>query len=65
MTIMALERIEGEPTRAALLKAMQQGEYDLDGIKLVFGANDNQGSDRVFLTIIDREGRFRAATALK
>lgn len=65
MTVMALERIEGEPSRAALLKALQQGEYDLGGIKLVFGANDNQGSDQVFLTVIDRDGRFRAATALK
>ena len=65
MVVMALERIEGEPTRAALLKALGQGEYDLGGIKLAFGANDNQGSEQVFLTRIDNEGRFAAIKQLK
>lgn len=65
MVVMALERLEGEPSRAGLLKAFGQGEYDLDGLKLVFGAGDNQGSDAVFLTAIDQQGRFQAITTLK
>lgn len=65
MVIMALERIDGEPTRAALLKALGQGEYDLGGMKLSFGANDNQGSEQVFLTRIDNDGRFTSISRLK
>jgi branched-chain amino acid transport system substrate-binding protein len=64
MVVMALERLEGEPTRAALLKALSQGEYDLGGVKLAFGADDNQGSEQVFLTRIDKEGRFTAVKQL-
>lgn len=65
MVVMALERLEGEPSRAGLLKALEQGEYDLDGLKLAFGGDDNQGSDAVFLTVIDQDGRFQAITGLK
>ena len=31
---------------------------DLDGFRLRFGADDNQGSDAVFLTVIGNDGRF-------
>lgn len=61
----ALDRVSGEPTRAALLDALSKGEYDLGGIKLGFGANDNQGSDTVFLTVIGPDGKYKAVKSLK
>lgn len=49
-----------EPTREGFLKALQQAEtIDLDGFLLRYGPADNQGSDRVYLTIIDSQGRFQ------
>lgn len=48
---MAAAGIEGEPTRQALLDQLKaQGTFDLGGINLVFGENDHQGMDTVFLT---------------
>ena len=32
---------------------------DLDGFLLRYGPADNQGSDQVYLTIIDSQGRFQ------
>jgi branched-chain amino acid transport system substrate-binding protein len=64
LVIMALEKVNGEPTRKALLDALSSGTYDLGGIKLTYGANDNQGSDEVFLTIIDKPGHFKAVKSL-
>jgi branched-chain amino acid transport system substrate-binding protein len=61
----ALERVEGEPTRAALLAAVAAaGTLDLGGAKLTFGPSDNQGMDEVFLTVIQPDGSFKAATTL-
>jgi len=65
MVVMALERLDGEPSRAALLKVLSTGEYDLGGVKLTFGPGDNQGSDAVYLTMIDKAGRFEAIAHLK
>ena len=36
----------------------------LDGFKLRYGKNDNQGSDRVFLTAIGPDGRYSPVTSL-
>jgi branched-chain amino acid transport system substrate-binding protein len=64
LVIAALAKLDGEPSREALLKAMQSGTYDLGGMKLSFGANDNQGMDEVFLTIIQPGGSFKAVKSL-
>lgn len=56
LVIAALGKLDGEPTRADLLKAMQSGSYDLGGVTLGYGANDNQGMDEVFLTVIQPGG---------
>lgn len=63
LTVMALERLQGEPTRAGFLKAIS-GEFDLGGIKLAYGPNDNQGSDKVFLTVIQGDGKFKSVERL-
>lgn len=62
--VAALDRIDGEPTRKALLEQLTQGRYDLDGFTLSFGANKNQGSDAVYLTVIGPDGRFKPVTTL-
>jgi branched-chain amino acid transport system substrate-binding protein len=59
LVVMALEKIPGNTiTRATMLEAMSHN-FDLGGITLTYGPNDNQGSDHVFLTVIQSDGRFR------
>ncbi len=49
------------PTRTGFLDALRKAEtIDLDGFLLRYGPADNQGSDQVYLTIIDSQGRFRS-----
>jgi branched-chain amino acid transport system substrate-binding protein len=64
LVIAALEKIEGEPTRQNLLKVLSNGTFDLGGAKLTFGPNDNQGMDEVFLTVIQKDGSFKAVKSL-
>lgn len=64
LVIDAMGRLDGEPTRAGLLRAMLSNSFDLDGFKLGFGAGDNQGSEDVFLTVIQPDGSFRAVDRL-
>lgn len=50
-----------EPSRAGFLKALQQAEViDLGGFLLRYGPDDNQGSEQVYLTMLDDRGRFRS-----
>ncbi|MXX10905.1 MAG: ABC transporter substrate-binding protein [Nitrospira sp. SB0677_bin_15] len=49
------------PTRKGFLQALARaGDMDLGGFRLRYGVDDNQGSDRVYLTRIDDKGRFQA-----
>lgn len=60
LAIMTLEGMKGEVTRDAFLKTIwSTGSYDLGGVTLAFGAEDNQGMDRVFLTVIEKDGSFK------
>ena len=59
LTAKGLRLAGPEPSRESFLQALRQvGTIDLDGFQLKYGADDNQGSDRVYLTFIDHEGRF-------
>ncbi len=50
---MALAAVEGEVTREAFIETLEsRGTIDLGGVSLVFGSDDHQGSDRVYLTVI-------------
>ncbi len=40
-------------------------KLDLDGVTLTYGAEDNQGMDQVFLTVIQPDGRFKAVSRLE
>ena len=58
MAIVGLERCGGDLTRSCFLAELLRGEpVDIDGFGLTFGGGDNQGSDKVFLTVI-RDGRY-------
>ena len=64
--IAALEKINGEPTRKALIEAVQKaGTIDLGGFKLTYSDSSNRGSDHVFLTVIQADGSFKAVDHLE
>ena len=55
-----------EPTREGFLRSLKtSGEIDLSGFSLSYGTNDNQGSDRVYLTVIDENGDFASVNAIE
>lgn len=55
-----------EPTREGFLRALKtSGEIDLSGFSLSYGMNDNQGSDQVYLTVIDESGNFNSVNAIE
>jgi ABC-type branched-subunit amino acid transport system substrate-binding protein len=65
LAIAALEKAGPEPTRAGLLRAIREtGEFDIGGLKMTFGANDNEGLDKVFMTVIQPDGSFKAVDRL-
>jgi ABC-type branched-subunit amino acid transport system substrate-binding protein len=65
LAIEALKRVPGEPTREALLDAIANtGTFDLGGIELAYGPDRNQGSDRVFFTILQADGSFKPVVRL-
>lgn len=65
ITIMALENAQGELTRESFLKAVADtGSFDLGGVTLNYGPADNQGMDKVFLSIIQADGSFKAVQRL-
>jgi len=64
--IAALEKVNGEPTRKALIEAVQKaGTIDLGGFKLAYSDSSNRGSDQVFLTVIQADGSFKAVDHLE
>ena len=54
-----------QPTREGFLQALKvAGTIDIAGFKLTYGPDDNQGSDQVYLTRIDENGRFLSVSAM-
>jgi branched-chain amino acid transport system substrate-binding protein len=61
----ALEKVEGDPTRKALLEAIIAARsFDLGGVRLVYGADDNRGMAEVFLTVLGADGAFKPVQTL-
>ena len=59
LAIVGLERTGPDLTRKRFLDSLLVAEsFSLDGLVLVYGENDNQGSDAVFLTVIREDGTF-------
>ena len=60
LVIEALRLGGPRPTRQGFLQALQAAEtIDLGGFQLRYSDADNQGSDRVYLTVIDEQGRVQ------
>ncbi len=65
LAIAGLERCGPDLTRERFLAGFRSAEpFDLDGFELVYGVDDNQGSDAVFLTMIDERGDYVAIDTL-
>lgn len=65
LAIAALERAGAEPTRAGLLKAIKEGGvFDIGGLQMTYGPDDNEGLDKVFMTVIQPDGSFKAVDRL-
>ena len=66
LVIEALMRCGANVDRERFIESLADASsIDLDGFRLAFGEQDNQGSDAVFLTVIDEQGRYRPATRLE
>lgn len=62
----ALDKVDGEPTRAKMIEAVQKaGMIDLGGVKLTYSPTSNRGSETVFLTVIQADGTFKAIEKLE
>jgi hypothetical protein len=65
LAIAALDRAGPEPTRAGLLKAIKEGgAFDIGGLHMAYGPDDNEGLDKVFMTVIQPDGSFKAVDRL-
>jgi ABC-type branched-subunit amino acid transport system substrate-binding protein len=65
LVITALQKVEGDVTRQSLLGAITKtGSFDLGGVKLTYGPDNNRGSSQVFLTVIQADGGFKAVEKL-
>jgi ABC-type branched-subunit amino acid transport system substrate-binding protein len=61
LAIAALEKAGANPTREGMLKAIKDtGKFEFGGLTMTFGANDNEGLDQVFMTMIQPDGKFKA-----
>lgn len=59
MAVVALELCGPEPRRDRVLPMLRKaGRIDLGGFSLEFGAQDYQGSDAVYLTVVSPDGEY-------
>ena len=65
LVVAALEKVDGDVTRKALLDAAaKSGGFDLGGVKLAYGPDNNRGSSHVFLTVIQADGTLQPVEKL-
>jgi len=64
LVIDALKRLEDRPTREAFLDAVNAAPFDFGGLVLSYGPSNNQGSDQVYLTVLQADGSLRPITQL-
>lgn len=59
LAVMGLEQAGKDVTRESFLNAYwSTGAFEMGGVTLNFGGDDNQGMDDVFLTTIQKDGSF-------
>jgi branched-chain amino acid transport system substrate-binding protein len=65
LIIAALEKTGKDVTREALLKTIKEtGKFDVGGLPMMFGPERNEGLDKVFMTVIEADGTFKAVDKL-
>ena len=65
LVVEALNHLGGSVTRAGFLTTISDvGVFDLDGLTLSYGPGKNQGTDNVYLTLIQSDGSFKAVDQL-
>ncbi len=66
LAIAALTGCGRAVSRSCLLDNLRRADViDLEGFELRYGDGDNQGSDAVFLTVLDSNGQYRPIRSLK
>ena len=66
LAIAGLEKCGRELDRACFLSSLRGSEaLSIEGFSLQYGADDNQGSDRVFLTVIGPGEQYHAIESLR
>ena len=66
LAIAGLEMCGRELDRACFLSSLlESGRLEIDGFSLQYGADDNQGSDKVFLTVIGPGEQYHAIESLR
>jgi len=65
LMVLALQKVPGEITRQALLDTIRTtGSFDLGGMQLLYGPDNNRGSSQVFLVVIQSDGSVRPVARL-
>jgi ABC-type branched-subunit amino acid transport system substrate-binding protein len=65
LAVAALDKAGTNLDRASFLKAIKDtGKFDFGGLAMAFGADDNQGLDKVFMTMIGADGKFQPVAKL-
>ena len=65
LVIASLGKCGREVRRSCMTEELGSvSEIDIDGFKLMYGQGDNQGSDRVFLTVIGSDSRYHPIESL-
>ena len=65
LAIAALDKAGKDVTRESLLKTIKEtGRFDIGGLVMTYGPDDNEGLDKVFMTVIQPDGSFKAVDKL-
>jgi ABC-type branched-subunit amino acid transport system substrate-binding protein len=65
LTIAALDKAGKDVTRESLVKVIKEtGRFDIGGLIMTYGPDDNEGLDKVFMTVIQADGSFKAVEKL-
>jgi branched-chain amino acid transport system substrate-binding protein len=65
LAVTALDLAGKNVTRETLLKTIKEtGRFDIGGLTMTFGPDDNEGLDKVFMTVIQPDGSFKAVDKL-
>jgi branched-chain amino acid transport system substrate-binding protein len=65
LAIAALDKAGKDVTRDGLLKTIKEtGKFDIGGLMMTYGPEDNEGLDKVFMTVIQADGTFKAVDKL-